>query len=341
MKRHFKDIKKYICVCFICIIAVLSVSAKALPKEVYVGGMPFGVRFDSGEVTVINTSSFLSNGQSVSPSKDAGICPGDIIKSVNGISIKSSDDVLNAMNSGSDAAIDVIVEREGIGIAMKLTPQKSDDTNKMQLGIMLKDSSAGIGTITYINEDSRSFAGLGHGICDSESGKLLKIDKGYISDVVITDICKGEKGAPGELHGNISNDKKGELILNTEVGVYGVMLEPQDGLGKKIQTAEKNEIHTGKATILCTLDNNDKEEFEVEISKIQNLSSSPTKNFIIKVTDSDLLEKTGGIVQGMSGSPIVQNGKLVGAVTHVFVNDPTRGYGIFIENMLAEAEKIK
>lgn len=333
MKRHLNEFKKYICICIICIIAVLSVSAETLPKEVYVGGMPFGVRFDCGEVIVINTNSFVSNGENISPSRDAGICPGDIIKSINKVSISTTNDVLDIMESTKDAPVDVIIERNGNSIAMKLTPKKCDETNKMQLGIMLKDSSAGIGTITYIKDDAQSFAGLGHGICDADSGELLKIDEGYISDVTITDICKGEKGAPGELRGNISADKKGELISNTEVGVYGIMLKPQN-LDKKIEIASKNDVHTGKASILCTLDNNVKEEYEVEISKIQNLSSSHTKNFIIKVTDEDLLEKTGGIVQGMSGSPIIQDGKLVGAITHVLINDPSTGYGIFIDNML-------
>lgn len=334
MKRHFKDIKKYICIFIICIFTVLSAAAQVLPKEVYVGGMPFGVRFDSGEVTVISTNSFISSGENVSPSRDAGICPGDIIKSVNGVKIQTTNDVLNAINSSKGDAVDILVERDKNDIAMKLSPKICDDTNRMQLGIMLKDSSAGIGTITYINEDGKHFAGLGHGICDADSGKLLKIDNGYISDVIITDICKGEKGAPGELHGNISADKKGDLISNTEVGVYGIMHRSQENLTAKIKVAQKEDVHLGKATILCTLDNNTKEEYEIEISKIQNLSTSHTKNFIIKVTDNVLLEKTGGIVQGMSGSPIIQDGKLIGAVTHVLINDPTTGYGIFIDNML-------
>ena len=231
----------------------------------------------------------------------------------------------------------VKVLRKGKEIIVDVKPMMCDESGEKQLGVLLKDSSAGIGTITYINEDSLSFAGLGHGICDSSDGKLLNIKNGYVSDVKITDINKGKAGIPGELKGEIDTKKNGKIVINSEVGVFGVFSAPIQGKKDKISIASKEEIKPGKAKIICTLDDNQRKEYNVEISRIQHFTDSKTKNFIVKVTDEELLAKTGGIVQGMSGSPIIQDNKLIGAVTHVLVNDPTTGYGIFIENMLKEA----
>ena len=332
MKIRNRKINAFCCALILCI--ALAVPAASAGQEVYVGGMPFGIRFDSGEVVVVKTNSFMSGGNAVSPAMDAGICGNDIIKSIDGAPVCSMNDVVTAVQKTDKDILKIVVERDGKEVNVELKPMKNDETSTKQLGVMLKDSSAGIGTVTFVDEDSLSFAGLGHGICDSSSGKLLKIENGYISDVTITDICKGKSGAPGELRGTIDSEKCGKLISNTEVGVYGIFTETPDELAEKIVVADKNEVHTGKATILCTLDDNKREEYEIEISQIQHFTDAKTKNFIIKVTDKELLQKTGGIVQGMSGSPIIQDGKLVGAVTHVLINDPTAGYGIFIENML-------
>lgn len=336
MNIRNKKINAFCCVLILCI--AFAVPAVAANDEVYVGGIPFGIRFEAGEVVVVKTNSFVSDGDSVSPAKDAGICCDDIIKSIDGVSINSMYDVVNTVQVTQKDTVKIVVERGGKEVSVDIKPRKNDETGKRQLGVMLKDSSAGIGTVTFVEDDGLSFAGLGHGICSSSDGKLLKIENGYISDVTITDICKGKSGAPGELRGNIDVEKCGKLISNTEVGIYGIFTEPPEELNEKIEIADKGDVHTGKATILCTLDDNKRNEYEIEISQIQHITDSKTKNFVIKVTDKELLSKTGGIVQGMSGSPIIQDGKLVGAVTHVLVNSPDTGYGIFIENMLDTAE---
>ena len=335
MNNLIKKIGVLFCVVFLCITVIVPIGAAPdINDEVYVGGMPFGVRFDAGEVVVIKINSFISDGSEVSPAENAGVCSNDIIKSIDGIKINSMYDVVTALQSAKQDVLKVTVERNGKAVSLSLEPKVCDDTGTKQMGVMLKDSSAGIGTVTFIQEDSLTFAGLGHGICDSSDGKLLKINNGYISNVVITDVNKGKIGAPGELKGTIAAEKCGKLLSNTEVGVYGIFTEPPKGMSEKIQLASKYELKAGKATILCTLNDNERCEYDVEISRIQQFTDSMTKNFVVKVTDKDLLSKTGGIVQGMSGSPIIQDGKLVGAVTHVLVNDPTTGYGIFIENML-------
>ncbi len=338
MNKYIKKIGVWSVVLLFCAaVFIPSTAAININDEVYVGGMPFGVRFEAGEVVVIKTNSFVSGGDTVSPAKNAGLCTDDIIKSIEGIKINSMYDVITTVQATDKDIVQIVVEREGEDVSLFLEPKISDDTGTRQLGVILKDSSAGIGTVTFIEDNTLTFAGLGHGICDSSDGKLLKISSGYISNVVITDVNKGKVGSPGELKGTISNNKCGKLVSNTEVGVYGIFTEAPKDMNEKILLAKREEIEAGEATILCTLSDNERREYEVEISKIQQLNNSKTKNFVVKVTDKDLLSETGGIVQGMSGSPIIQNGKLVGAVTHVLVNDPTTGYGIFIENMLDAA----
>ena len=340
-KNMIKRKKRLALFCFLIVLLLsISVSANAT-KQVYLGGMPFGVRFDAGEVVILKTNAFVSCGKNVCPAEDAGIMPNDIIKSINGSTIHTSLDVVNAVRSSDSSKMEVVINRSGKDIAISLSAVVSDQTGEKQLGVMLKDSSAGIGTVTFIDEDTVTFGGLGHGICDAKSGNILNIENGYISDVTISSINSGKVGAPGELRGIIDMHKKGKLLSNTEVGLYGVFTESPKKLNKKIEVADTKDIKVGKATILCTLDDNKCNEYCVEIAAINSETSAKTKNFVIKVTDEKLLRKTGGIVQGMSGSPIIQNGKLVGAVTHVMINDPTTGYGIYIGNMLDEISKIK
>lgn len=304
--------------------------------KVYAGGFPFGIRFRTSEVTVVKTNSFLSDGISVSPAGDAGIQPEDIIKSVNGKSVENISEILEAINASPNQPLSVTLLRNQKEITIELLPKKCDDSGDFRLGVLLRDSSAGIGTVTYINTDNFAFAGLGHGICDSESGKVIPLSGGYISNVHINGINKGKSGEPGELRGSFESEKCGKLLSNTEVGLYGIYTDKPALTGKPITIAEQWEVEVGKATILCTLDDNRRTEYEIEIAEINHNDGAKTKNYVVKVTDPALLEKTGGIVQGMSGSPILQNGKLIGAVTHVMINDPTTGYGIYIGNMLDE-----
>ncbi len=337
--------------CFISFVLLISGSAAVVSNgndisetytntEVYLGGMPFGVRFSAGEVTVVRTNPFVSSGVEVSPAEEAGIIANDIITNVNGKNVSSINDIVDAVNRSNGTPIAMVLQRGQKEFRVSLTPKKCDNSDSFRLGVMLKDSSAGIGTVTFVEPESHVFAGLGHGICDSESGAVLKIDSGYISNVEINGINKGKSGSPGELRGNLDSDKCGKLLRNTEVGVYGIFTEPPALPTTTVTIAKMEDVKVGKASILCTLDENQIDEYAIEICEINHNTAAKTKNYVVKVTDARLLAKTGGIVQGMSGSPILQNGKLIGAITHVMIHDPTTGYGIYIGNMLDEMKTI-
>ena len=301
-------------------------------RFVYAGGFPFGVRFGTGEVTVVKIQPFLSGGAEVSPAADAGLAVGDRILSVGGKKVGSAADTLRLTEEIGAEPILLEVQHGDAVRSLKLLPKRADENGKYRIGVLLKDSAAGIGTVTYVREDGLAFAGLGHGICDSAGTSLLNIKDGYIAPVKINAIQKGTAGTPGELRGSFEREKSGRLLGNTEVGLFGMFLSPvkSDPL---IEVASADEVTLGKATLLCTLDDGARRPYEIEIVEINPDPAARTKNYVLRVTDSALLEKTGGIVQGMSGSPIIQNGKLVGAVTHVMINDPTTGYGIYIGNM--------
>lgn len=304
---------------------------------VYAGGFPFGVRFGTGEVTIVQIQPFLSGGVEVSPATNAGLAVGDKILSVNGKKVESAAGALRLTEQIGEAPILLRVQHDNAVRDVQLSPRRADESGKYRIGILLKDSAAGIGTVTYVCPDGLAFAGLGHGICENGGTALVNIKNGYIAPVTITGIQKGTAGMPGELRGAFSNEKSGRLLGNTEVGLFGIFLSPS-GAGEKISVATADEVKVGKATILCTLDDGERRPYDIEIAEINPNPNASIKNFVLRVTDKTLLEKTGGIVQGMSGSPILQDGKLVGAVTHVMINDPTTGYGIFIGNMMRGGE---
>ncbi len=226
------------------------------------------------------------------------------------------------------------VKRGNENINLTVKPQM-DDIGVYRMGVKIKDSAGGLGTMTYIDPKTGAFGGLGHGICEI-TGKLTPITGGKVTDVDITGVKKGEVGTPGELCGILQHKKQGSLVSNTDSGVFGTLIEVPHI--KPMPIALSHEVKTGKATIISTLANDAREEYDIEITAINR--NGHIKSMMLKVTDPDLLSKTGGIVQGMSGSPIIQNGKIIGAVTHVLVNDPTAGYGIFIENMLKSMPEI-
>lgn len=306
---------------------------------VYPGGTPFGVRFGANEVTVLRLTRFASSGKEVSPAADAGILPEDVILAVDGKKVKTLADIMHITDAFGASPVTLTVRRRGKEIPVTLTPEKCDDGG-YRLGFLLKDTAAGIGTVTFVKDDALVFGGLGHGICDANDGHVLEIDSGSISEVHINGINSGKSGTPGELRGSFSGDKCGKLLANTEVGLFGMYASPRAELGAPVAVAEADEVKTGPATIRCTLDDNCKNDYGIEIVEINRDSTAKTKNYVLRVTDERLLKKTGGIVQGMSGSPIFQGGKLVGAVTHVLVNDPATGYGIYIGNMLDEMNSL-
>ncbi len=304
--------------------------------HVVVSGNPFGIKMYSDGVLVISVTQVQTVNGSKSPAADAGLKTGDIIKSINGLSVYKTEEVAEIIEKSSGNELTLEVVREGKNLVLTLKPEKQEGQNVYKAGFWVRDSCAGIGTMTFYNTRTNSFAGLGHAVCDVDTGAILDIKSGEIVPATITGVYKGVSGSPGELCGIFSTDKPiGKINCNTECGVYGQMNISVDGA--EIPVAFKQEIEAGKAQILTTISGEKPQYYDVEIVKINLNSSSAQKNMVIKITDEELIENTGGIVQGMSGSPIIQNGMLVGAVTHVFVNDPTKGYAIFAENMLDAA----
>ncbi len=300
--------------------------------ELYPGGMPFGVKIISKGLIVVGFSK--TEGEDASPAFSAGVRKGDVILSVNGNDINSIEDFVAKVSASDGKEITLTVLRGSDRLDFTFAPKFSKDEGKYKTGLWVKDSASGIGTVTFINPDTNSFAGLGHGICDSSNGKLISLSRGIVMDVTVNGVVKGKVGAAGELKGQFNPKKIGSLTLNSDCGVFGLLskdaLKSPEG---KMKICPKEEVRAGEAYIWCTLDSSCPQKYKVELSDIDT-NGGVMKNFKVKITDPSLIEKAGGIVQGMSGSPIIQNGRIVGAVTHVLINDPTQGYGIFIENML-------
>ncbi len=304
-------------------------------------GTPFGIKMFTEGVLVVGLSEVLGKDGSVNPAKEAGIRLGDSILSINGEMMLSNEAVGEAVSRSEGAPLKVLLKRDGVEKTVTLTPILSMSDGRYKAGIWVRDSSAGIGTVTYYDPANSSFGGLGHAICDVDTGEILPLMSGEVVRVGITGVVKGEAGTPGELQGSfLSRTAIGSLLLNNETGVFGVMHYcPAEG-GTPMPLGMKQEVKTGKATVLTTLSGSAPQSYEITIERVNIGGNTLTKNMVIRVTDPDLLAKTGGIVQGMSGSPIIQDGKLIGAVTHVLVGDPTRGYGIFAENMLETAQEM-
>ncbi len=255
--------------------------------------------------------------------------------------LKNKEDLMQVVEQNGEKSMEFLVDRNGIQQTVAITPVFSQEDNSCKIGIWVRDSTQGIGTITYFNPDNNTFGALGHGVYDVDTQELMQIKNGQITQSSIIDVKKGEKGEPGALTGNVGRDLVlGSIAINTEVGIYGTVEDGKQSYftGKKLPIALQQDIKEGKASILSNIEGEEVKEYDVEIESVNRYSKNESKGMVIKITDEELLSKTGGIVQGMSGSPILQNDKIVGAVTHVFVNEPTKGYGIFIENML-KAEK--
>lgn len=268
---------------------------------------------------------------------------GDSIIAINEEKIKSAQHVVEILNKIKDEEISITISRNNKELVVQSVPVKCIQDNSYRLGIWVRDKTTGIGTLTYINPENNYFAALGHGIADKDTGKLLDVEQGLIMNSKVGDIEQGKKGIPGEIKGVFykSNEVLGSININNRFGIYGLLKDNflEENKLKPVSIGFKEEVQEGKAHILTTLDNNVIEKFDIEILKLQSQNKESQKSIVLKITDEKLLNKTGGIVQGMSGSPIIQNGKLIGAVTHVFVNDPTKGYGIYIEWMLNQENK--
>lgn len=301
--------------------------------EIYAGGMPFGVKFFTEGVTVVGFCEVEGKDGKVNPGERAGLRPKDVILQVNGEELVSAADLTERIETSEGKTLTLHCRRRGQEFDAVITPIYCPAESRYKTGVWVRDSGAGIGTVTFIIPESGAFAGLGHGICDADTGELVAMKRGTVSDVTISSVVKGESGKPGELKGYFNAGKVGALLGNSHCGVWGVFSEMPECEGEPMAVALHDEVQEGDAYILSTLDSNKIERYDIKISNI-NRDAKGSKCFTVTVTDPDLLACSGGIVQGMSGSPIIQNDKLVGAVTHVLVSDPTTGYGIFAENML-------
>ncbi len=260
---------------------------------------------------------------------------GDVITHINDTEIDTVVQLKEIVNSCDGQELDVIVNRDGRQIETSVTPVSTDGAYK--LGLWIRDSMAGIGTVTFFDPETGQFGALGHGVNDIDTGRLLPLEDGAIMGATVASVKKGQSGAPGQLTGSFDDlTDIGQVTANTDYGIFGILDNKSLWDGEVLETAEIDEIKNGPAQIISNVEGDKVERFDVEIIK-QN-DSRDDRNMVIKVTDEKLLEITGGIVQGMSGSPIIQNGKLVGAVTHVLVGDPTKGYGVYIENMMKHGD---
>ncbi len=301
-------------------------------------GTPFGIKILTEGVIVVGLNEIDTQNGNVNPAKDSGIQVGDLIHAINGKDVTSNQDIAALVSASGGEPLTIRYTRNGKENTALLQPAWSKSDQKYKAGLWVRDSSAGIGTITYCDASGRLFGGLGHPVCDVDTGMILPLAQGEIVGANISGAKKGKVGSPGELIGSFTTDQAiGTLNSNTESGVFGSLNQPLCN-HSALPIAFKQEIHTGKATIYTTIKNNQPEEYQVEIESVNPDDKTNYKNMIVRITDERLLQETGGIVQGMSGSPIMQDGKIIGAVTHVFVNDPTKGYGIFIENMLQASQ---
>ena len=333
MKKPQKTLALLLAVLALFSVFVLPAGASEARPCLWVGGIPFGVRFFTEGILVVGYCDVQSGGGHHNPARAAGLAPGDCIYKINEETPHTAGELTQMLQS-SKGEITVGYRRGNEEKSTTLRPLACDADGTVRIGLFVRDSGAGIGTVTFVSEQGNTFAGLGHGICDAESGALIPLSRGSVMDVRIASITRGAVGAPGELKGHFCAGKIGSLLGNSVCGVYGVLAEMPQLPAGKCEIAYRGEVREGAASVWCTLDDNVCRAYTVEISQIQRAATG-NKCFTVKVTDKDLLEKTGGIVQGMSGSPILQNGRLIGAVTHVLIGDPTTGYGIFIENMLA------
>lgn len=306
-------------------------------KRMQLGGNLFGIKLYTDGVLVVELDRVTTASGRASPGKDAGLKVGDSILSANGVPISTNEQLREVIATGNGETIALAVRRGESVLQLDLQPVQSSG-GVWRGGIWVRDSTAGIGTLTCFDEQTGAFVGLGHGIYDVDAGTLLTISKGEICKAALTGITKGKNGTPGQLEGVFTEGApQGELLYNTECGIGGTLdvkelMKEQECVS--LPMGLKQEVTTGRAYLCSRLGGSDAELYEVEIEKVDLTPGKQSKNLVIRVTDERLLEQTGGIVQGMSGSPIIQNGKLIGAVTHVFVNDAAKGYGIFIENML-------
>lgn len=317
-------------------IPIKTVSVQTKPEQTVIPcGTPFGIKMFAEGALIVGMTEVDAEGGSVNPAMEAGLKVGDVITAIDGERVTTIQQAGTLLAQSAGKALSVTYEREGKTYTTTLCTRLSLSARDYKAGIWIKDSCAGIGTMTFVTADG-VFAGLGHAICDADTGDAMPMEHGEIVPVQLIGVSKGVRGSPGEIKGYFaSTESMGTLLCNCEAGVYGTLRSLPTS--EPVPVAMKQEVKRGDAEILTTVEDGEPKRYSISIEKVDYDGDAPTQNMIVHITDPELLEKTGGIVQGMSGSPILQDGRLIGAVTHVFVNDPTRGYAIFAENMLSSA----
>ena len=314
------------------VIPVKSVNIRVVKQRyVALSGESFGIKIFTKGVMVVGMSDVKSDKGNINPAKNAGLKIGDIILKANGKEVNSNTELSEAINISGGKELKMTVKRDDDIFTTKFKPVLSSDTGTYKAGLWVRDSTAGLGTMTFYSTVNGAFAGLGHGIVDVDTGILLPINSGEIVKTEILSVTKSKKGSAGEICGAFTGETLGTLTENSSCGLYGYYkdFEQSENL---ILIANKQDVKTGNAKIYTTLDNGEPKYYDCVIERV-DYTNSEQKNLLVRINDERLIEKTGGIVQGMSGSPIIQNGQLVGALTNVFVNDPEKGYAVFAEEM--------
>ncbi len=322
--------KKTMITALTALLLLLAFPATAFAQELIVGGQAIGIRIETEGVLVSGVAEVETEQGVCSPAAEAGLQEGDRILRADGVELRSAAELIAAVSRAGEAGLELTVRREEKTLRLPVQPALSKDGQWM-LGLWLRDAVTGIGTVTFCDPETGVFGALGHSVTDDNSGCLVAVESGSITEAEITGVTPGEAGAPGALNGDFTGGRiLGSVEQNNDWGIYGTATAPLGG-----KAVEVGQFRTGPATILATVNGRESREFAVRITRLYRDKAG--EHVMLTVTDPELCAMTGGIVQGMSGSPILQDGKLVGAVTHVFVNDPTRGYGISIQDMLDAA----
>lgn len=318
---------------------ILSLKVKVNDNSVYLGGDCLGFSLKTKGLLIVGSNYVFTKNGAINPFVNSGLKVGDIVEKVNDIDIFTIDELNDILKESSGEPLNLTVLRDSQHLQFTIQPQKDIFSGEYKLGLWIKNSTEGVGTLTFVEDDNLRFGSLGHAIYSNNTNSPMKINNGEIYDCNVVGIKKGVDGVPGEIIGTFSkNSPLGSIDKNCEYGVYGYIYNDSNVLNNKnlIAVGGRSSIQPGKAQIFSSLDGETIKAYDIEIIKANYQNSSNEKSLIFRVTDKELLSKTGGIIQGMSGSPIVQNNKIVGAVTHVFVNDPTKGFGIYLDWMLLE-----
>lgn len=313
----------------------VTVTEKA-EQKVMVSGEVFGIKLYTDGVIVVGIQEVQTDSGKKSPSGSAGIEVGDIIVAIDGENVYTSDQVQSILGANNGGSFEVKIKRGERYRDYTVTPVYCEREGCYKAGMWVRDSTAGIGTITFYNKQSGIFAALGHQINDIDTKEIMPMLDGEAVKATVSKIEKSTRGTTGSLECNFTNQTLGKLLTNTDCGIYGAYAEVSE-CAKEYPVAAIQEVKKGKATLISTVEKGQPKEYEIEITHIGFNENNREKNMIVKVTDKDLIDKTGGIVQGMSGSPIIQNGKLVGALTHVIVGNPQKGYAVFAQTMAEES----